>query len=621
MSIVGGYWGKILWVDLSAGRTWVETFDDDFARKWLGGVGFATKIVADHVDAGTDPLDPENVLVFATGPFQAAKIASAGRLAAGARSPLTGYWGESNAGGHAGPALKRAGFDAIAIVGEAEAPLYLYIRDGEAELRDAADLWGQADAAEVVDLLKERLDGRRTSVLAVGGAAEKRVRYAVIANDKHGYFGRTGMGTVMGAKRLKAIAIEGSLNPPIAHPERLQEIYRPLLKKILAAPFTESNREHGMPGGVVWRESNASMPMKNWRWGEWAEGAAKIGAPYYTDELQARPWPCEYCVMGCHRKLTNPEYAPHIETGGPEYETLAMLGANLLIDDLEALVEANDLCNRYGMDTIELGGVLAWAFEAYERGWLPEDATDVELTWGNAEALLTMVERTARREGLGDLLAQGLRACVAAYPPSKEAAVEVMGQAVAGHDPRAFFAQTITTIASTRGSCHLHGFAEAVELGTLLPELGIDEVLDRFETAQKGHAGAIYQDIAQLWNALVMCNFYPVSDFNLTDVAEVLGAITGWEVTPEELQVMGERIVALQHLFNLRMGLAPEVENVMPERLRAPLEEGGSAGQVPPWEEIRAEYWATKGWPGGVPTREKLAELGLEAYGRPLKGT
>lgn len=614
MSLEGGYWGKILRVDLSEGRIWVEGFDEAFARKWLGGVGFATKIVADHVHAGTDPMGPENVLVFATGPFQAAKIASAGRLAVGARSPLTGYWGEANGGAHAGPTLKRAGFDAIAITGQAEHPVYLWIHDGVVEIRDAGDLWSNVDAADTVDAVKRALGDEKISILAIGMGAEQGVRYAVIANDKHGFFGRSGMGTVMGSKRLKAIALKGTLEPPIARPGALKTLYRPLLKKILAAPFTESNREHGMPGGVVWRESNASMPMKNWQRGRWPEGAARIGAPHYTDELQARPWPCAYCVMGCHRNLTNPDYAPYIETGGPEYETLAMLGANLLIDDLEALVEANDLCNRYGIDTIELGGVLGWAFEAYERGWLPEGATDIELTWGNAEALLTMIERIVHREGLGDLLAEGLRACVARYPSSKEAAVEVMGQAVAGHDPRAFFAQTITTIASTRGSCHLHGFAEAVELGTLLPELGIDEVLDRFAVEQKGYAGAIYQDMAQLWNSLIMCNFYPVSDFTLTDTAQVLGAITGWEVTPEELQRMGERIVALQHLFNLRMGLRPLVENVMPHRLRQPLPEGGSAGHTPPWREIRAEYWATKGWVDGIPTRRSLTMLDLEEY-------
>ena len=607
----GGYWGKILWVDLSTSKTWVETFDEDFARTYLGGVGFAAKIVADHVTAETDPLGPENVLVVATGPFQAAKIAGAGRFAVGAKSPLTGYWGEANGGAHAGPALKRAGFDAIAITGQAAQPTYLVIEDGRAKLQDASALWGQVDAAETVDALKAE-HGKKSSVLAIGQAAERLVRYGVIANDKHGFCGRSGMGSVMGAKRLKAIVLRGTLTPPIADPEGLQATYQPLLQKILAAPFTASNREHGMPGGLVWRESNASLPMKNWQQGSWPEGAPKIGAPVYTDELGAKPWPCDFCVMGCHRKLTNADYAPYLATGGPEYESLAMLGANLLIDDLEALVTANDLCNRYGMDTIELGGVFGWAFDAYDRGHVTTEDTDgLELTWGNAEAMLALVEKVAQREGFGHLLGEGLRACVAAYPETAESAVEVMGQAVAAHDPRAFFAQTITTIASTRGACHLHGFAEAVELGGVLPELGITEPSDRFDPHRKGYYGAIYQDIQQFWNALVFCMFYFSSEVSLTDQTNLLNHITGWDTTPEEAQQIGERIVALQHTFNLRMGLNPAEENVMPARLTRPLAEGGTAGHVPPWEEIRAEYWTTKEWPEGIPTEEKLAALGL----------
>jgi len=619
MALRGGYWGKILWVDLTTGKTNTQTFDEVFARKYLGGVGLAAKIISDHVTRHTNPLGPGNVLVFATGPYQAAQIASAGRYTAAAKSPLTGYWGESNSGGHAGPALKRAGFDAVAIVGRAKKPVYLWISDGKAEIRDATRFWG-TDTVETTEGLKEEVgDPKATSVLAIGQAGENLVRYACIVNDNHGVLGRCGLGAVMGSKNLKALAIKGTLEPPIADPDKLKEVFKDVSKKIREAPFTKVNREHGMADAVVPREDNGLLPMKNWAQDTWPEGAKKIGAPRFTEELRIEPWPCEYCVMGCHRKITHPEYES--ATGGPEYETLAMIGADLLIDDLKAVVKANDMCNRYGIDTIELGAALAWAFECYEKGLLTKEDTDgVELTWGNAEALLAMTEKIANRDGLGNLLAEGLRACVDRIPESKPYAVEVMGQAVAAHDPRAFFAEVITTIASTRGSCHIHGFAEAAELGALLPEIGIDKQLDRFDWKEKGYVGAMYQDIQQVWNSLTWCFFYFFSNVSLADQVHILNAITGWDVTPKEAQKIGERIVCMQHCFNLRMGLVPEKENVMPERMTVPHKEGGAAGQVPPWRKILEEYWETKDWVNGIPTRRKLVELGLEDFAKELYG-
>jgi len=264
------------------------------------------------------------------------------------------------------------------------------------------------------------------------------------------------------------------------------------------------------------------------------------------------------------------------------------------------------------MDTIELGAVLAWAFECYENGLITrEDADGIELKWGNADALVKLTEKVAKREGIGDLLAEGLRPCVNKIPESKLYSVEAMGQAVAAHDPRAFFSETITTIASTRGSCHVHGFAEAVELGALLPEIGIDETLDRFDANKKGYVGAIYQDIAQFWNSLTWCFFYFFSGVTLTDELNILNAITGWDVTPQEAQGMGERIVCLQQMFNIENGMIPAKENVMPERLDVPHKGGGAAGKVVPWKDILNEYWDTKDWPKGIPAKGKLAELGL----------
>jgi len=610
MALQGGYWGKILCVDLSRGETSVGTFDEGFARKYLGGVGLASRIIYGSVTKNTNPLGPGNVLVFAVGPYQAANVAGAGKCSAAAKSPLTGYWGESSGGANIGPEIKRAGFDAVVITGRAKSPVYLWVNNGKVEIRDGSKLWG-LDTAEVVDAVKEAVGEPKAAVSSIGLAGENLVKYACIANDKHGYFGRCGLGAVMGSKNLKALVVRGTLSPPIANRDKLESVYKDVLKRMKAAEFTEEFRKHGQAGDVMRCHDEGVLPMKNWAQDVWS-GVDKIATPRFTEELQIKPWGCPYCIMGGHRRITNPQYAS--KTAGPEYETLALIGSNLLIEDLGALVRTNDLCNRYGIDTIELGGVLGWAFECYENSLITKKDTDgVELKWGSGEALVRMTEKIAKRDGIGNLLAEGLRACVERIPESRPYAVEAMGQAVAGHDPRAFFAETVTTIASTRGSCHIHGFAEPMEQGVVIPELGITEAIDRFDATKKGYVGAIYQDVQQVWNSLTWCFMHLFCDVSLADQVNILNAITGWDVTPEEAQKMGERIVCLQQMFNLANGLVPEEENVMPERLTVPHKDGGAAGQTPPWQDILKEYWETKDWVNGIPTKAKLMELGLDS--------
>ena len=609
-AIKGGYWGKIAWVDLTNEKVTVEEFDDNFASKYLGGVGFATKIIGDKVTKNTNPLGPGNVIVFASGPYQATAMPSSGRSSICAKSPLTGYWGESSGGGHLGPQIKRSGFDAVAVTGKAKNPVYLWLTDNTVEIRDAKALWG-LDNVETVDAVKKEIDKKDLAVTSIGQAGENLVRYACIANEKHGFHGRCGLGAVMGSKNLKALVAHGNLVPPIAEPEKLKSYVKNLQKAMLENPFTAEMREHGQAAAVAPREENGLLPMKNWRMDNWPE-AAKISAPILTEQLGAKPWGCPNCIIGCHRKISKSEYFP-ADTGGLEYETLAMIGSNLLIDDLPALSKANEILNRYGIDTIEVGGVLAWAFECYEKGLIDKGATDgIELTWGSGDALVAMCEKIGKREGIGNLLAEGLRACVDAYPESKLFAIESMGQSFGAHDPRAFFGQVVTSIASTRGACHLHGFAEANELGVPLPELGLEEGSDRFDNTRKGYIGAVFMDVAKIWNSLNMCMIYFFAGADLSAETEILNDITGWDITPQELGKIGERISCMQHLFNIKMGLVPEVENVMPERLTVPHEGGGAAGMVPDWKGILKEFWKEKGWDDhGYPTREKVAELGL----------
>jgi len=308
VALKGGYWGKVLWVDLSNEKTSVGTFDETFARNYLGGVGFAVRLIYENVTKHTDPLGPGNVLVFATGPYQASIIAGSGRCSASAKSPLTGYWGESIGGATIGHELKRTGFDAVVITGRAKMPVYLRISDGKAEIRDGSGFWG-LDTADTVDALTKAVGDAKASVTSIGPAGENLVKYACIATGKYGYFGRCGLEAVMGSKNLKALVVRGTLRPPIADPDKFNEVYKVVRKKVREAEYTEENRKHGQAGDFMRCHDEGVLPMKNWAQ-DWWSGASKIAPPRFTEELQMKPWSCAYCVMGGIGRLptqpTNP---------------------------------------------------------------------------------------------------------------------------------------------------------------------------------------------------------------------------------------------------------------------------------------------------------------------------
>ena len=609
-SLCGGYWGRILQVDL--GRQTVETqrFDEAFARKYLGGFGFAAKLLYDLIPADCDPLGPENVLVFATGPYQVTAYPGAGRAVAAAKSPLTGVWGASTAGGKFGLQLKAAGYDVVVIKGQSETPVYLRISGNGANLKPAHDAWG-LDSVEAHRLLQAREADDKPTIAVIGPGGENRVRFAAIANDLHGYFGRCGLGAVMGSKGLKAVVVSGNHNPPVANPEKVKQLAKDIRQAIAKSPGAAVFREHGQILATESRDVNGLLPIKNFSLGNW-DKIERIGARRITETLGHKPWACPNCVLGCHRRVTATAHGD-LATGGLEYETLALIGSGLLIDDIPALARANEVLNRHAIDTMDAGGTIAWAFEAYENGYLTrEDTGGLELTWGNGQALIELCGMIGRREGLGDLLADGLRACVAVYPETREYAVEAMGMTLPGHDPRAYHGQVIASIASTRGPCHLNALGEANELGVTIPELGLEEVTDRFSNKNKGYVSAVFQDVGQLWNSLCYCLCYYFEGLELPVQNELLNAITGWDTTIAEMIKTGERITNLQQLFNLKTGFEPVEENIMPPRLCQPRPTGEAADNVPDWEYILKDYWAYRGWDAqGRPTRSKLEVLGL----------
>jgi aldehyde:ferredoxin oxidoreductase len=425
----------------------------------------------------------------------------------------------------------------------------------------------------------------------------------------------------MGSKRLKALAFRGTMKPQIAHPDKLRALMKELGPIIRDAENTRINREYGQAAAVVPREENGLLPMKNFSQDNWRECAIAIGAPVggvgkFNEILRPKPEACSNCTQACHRRVTiaSPEkYA--MDSYGPEYETLGMMGSDCLIDNLLAINKANELCNRYGLDTIEWGGVCAFAMEAYEKRKITrEDLGGIELNWGDGDAMIGLLHKVAKREErIPRLLGEGVRSAGRELG-CPEIALEVNGAVVPAHDPRAFFSMAVATATSTRGACHLHGFAEAIELGETFPEAGPDlsAPLDRFDKEKKGVAAAKFQDRHAVDNSLPWCFFYQSSGVNFTYLAELLNAVTGWNLTPQELLKTGERIINLQRMFNLEHGLDPKRDDWLPERFFQQHKAGGAAGRVPPLREMLEEYYRVKDWPDGIPSEKKLRELGLE---------
>ncbi|MFX1485700.1 MAG: aldehyde ferredoxin oxidoreductase family protein [Promethearchaeota archaeon] len=619
----GGYWGKILRIDLTNEKITHQTLKDEMARNYIGGVGLATRILYDEIPKDTNPLGPDNVFVFAVGPYQGGSaILGSGRFAACAKSPLTHIWGESLGGGYNAEEFKKCGFDALVVTGKALRPVYLWIHDGETEIRDASHLWGKTDGFETEDALKKELGDKKIQVAPIGPAAENLVRYAgLICNYGHGCAGRMGMGAVMGSKKLKAIALRGSKKIQIAKPDELKAIKKELLPKIKDAGFTKDNRDLGQAMAQIPREDNGLLPMKNFKQGHWREGALKTGVTReegeFNEVLKPKPDACSNCVMGCHRRVTMQGPAKYaMDSYGPEYETVAMIGADCLIDNLLAINKANELCNRYSMDTIEFGAMVAFAMEAYETGKITKDELGgIELNWGDGDAMLALLEKIARREGrVARLLGEGLKPAGEELG-CPEMAIHVNGACVPAHDPRAFLSMAVETATSTRGACHLHGFPEAIELGVTFPEAGpeLAEELDRFDTKYKGLAAAKFQDRQAVNNSTVWCFFYEFSGVDWPYTTKLLNAVTGWSLTPQELLKIGERIINLQRMFNIKHGLT-KANDTLPKRLlKEPHKGGGLQEQLAPkFKVMMDEYYKAKDWPNGIPSEAKLRELGLD---------
>jgi aldehyde:ferredoxin oxidoreductase len=610
--MLGGYIGKVLNINLTSGEKKEESFDEETLRKFLGGSGLAAKILYERTTQETDPLSPDNVLIYMTGPLTGTKVPASGRHQITAKSPLTGIFGEGDAGGTWGINLKKAGYDGIIIHGKAQSPVYIFIQNGKAEIFDARDLWG-LDTFETDQKIKDRY-GKKSVVSCIGPAGERQVLIAGIMHDGKDAraVGRTGLGAVMGAKNLKAVVVSGTDQIPVTSEQGLKASLKEDLRSIVEK--TKSLSLWGTSGGVVSSEAIGDLPIRNWKQGGWKD-ADKISGQRMAETILKKKYFCGSCLIGCGRHIEIKEgpYAG-VEGAGPEYETLGMLGSCCLVNDLEAIAYAADLCNRYGLDTISTGGVIAFAMELYEHGLITKDDLDgIELTWGNAEAVIEMIKKIAYKESIGELLGMGVKKVAEKIGGlAFEFAIHCKGLEFPAHDPRAFNSLAIGYATSNRGACHLQGASYFFEKTAIMPEIGYKEPQDRHGTEGKGRLNFYSQNIMCLMDSLKLCKFLLYGGVNLTMITQWIKNVIGWEMTVDELLETGERIFNLKRMYNVRCGISRKDDTIPMRILTQPRRDKGTGENLPHFGKMLNEYYQIRGWTDeGIPKQETLKRLGL----------
>ena len=614
-----GYNGKILRVDLSSGRLATEEFPENFYRQYFGGEGFIGYFLLKELPKGVEPLSPDNKLIFATGPLTGVPAGGCGRHSVGGKSPLTEAFGEADAGGYWGTELKMAGFDAIIIEGRAEKPVYLFIQDGEASIRDGRHLWGMK-ALECQNAIRKELGDPLIKVALIGPAGENLVRFACVMNDLDAAAGRTGMGAVMGSKNLKAVACRGHRRVSLADPPAVKEIARWI--KDNTSVTLKSMQDFGTSRLISMLDGAGGLPTRNFQQGS-IDGANKIGGQTMADTILVKRRACFACPVQCKREVKVDEpYVVDPRYGGPEYETLAALGSNCGITDLKAIAKGNEIANAYGLDTISCGVVIAFAMECFENGLLtPKDTGGTDLRFGNESAMLQMVEQIAQRQGLGDMLAEGVaRASKKIGPASEEFAMHIKGQELPMHEPRWKQGMGVGFSISPTGADHCHNIHDSAYTDVtpsleMVKGVGILEPMPADDLSPaKMRLLKYYSEFIHLLNCSVCCYF--VMSLGLVGfdrLTRLVRAVTGWDTTFFELLKIGERSVNLAWVFNLREGFTAK-DDSMPRRFFAPHGSGPLKVALNPeaFQKAKETYYDMMDWPNGSPSPGKLEELGLE---------
>jgi aldehyde:ferredoxin oxidoreductase len=611
-----GYTGKILRVNLSNKNISVEKPDEKFYRQYFGGTALIAYYLLKELRPGVDPLGPDNKLIFSAGVITGIPCACSGRSGVGSKSPLTGGWGDSQAGGFWPAELKRAGWDAIIIEGVSESPVYLWINGDKVEIQDASHFWGKA-TYEVEKQIQNELGDKRIRVAQIGPAGEKLVRIAAIANDINHYYGRNGHGAVMGSKKLKAIAVRGHKALSLADPEKIREMAKWIAEnKALYQGLTD----YGTGAGLSLFHSQGILPTRNFQEGQFEDHEAISGVTMAQTILSGRD-NCYACPIDCKRRVkVESPYNVDPVYGGPEYETLAALGSLCGVGNLKAIAKGNQLCNALGLDTIATGVNIAFAMECFEKGILTrEDTGGIELKFGNAEAMLTMIEMIAKREGLGDTLAEGVkRAAEKIGRGATEFAMQIKGQEIPMHEPRGKVGLGLGYAVSPTGADHMHNIHDhmfAVE-GPFLETwkaVGINKALSPFDLSPaKVRMFNYYVNWRHFQNCAVICMFAPL---NPSQTVEIVNGATGWNTTVFELMKVGERALALARAFNAREGYTTK-DDVIPNRFYKSFSSGPLKGKKigkKNMQQAIKTYYDMAGWDSkrAVPITGKLHELDL----------
>jgi aldehyde:ferredoxin oxidoreductase len=631
-----GYNGKIGRVNLTTGKISVEEPGFVFYRTFMGGRGFISNYLIKEVPAGVDALSPENKLIFAASVVTGAPLAGFSRHSVGAKSPLTNFFGETQAGGHWGYEIKKAGYDALIVEGKAEKPVYIWVKDGVIEIRDATKMWG-LDTGDAQDLIEQDTGEPRLRALMIGKAGENMVRFAGVASDLSHFHGRTGMGAVMGSKNLKGVACRGTKRLEFADPEKIKE-----LAKWFAENFKNNvdNATHIKYGTnqYYWNANHAALPTHNFRDGHFddLDGTS-------VDDFHARfkvgSDGCYACPVRCKQVLENKEegyYNIQSRYGGPEFETLGIYGSACCMTDFMAPAKAHEICNRYGLDTISSGLTLAFAMECVENGILTkEDMDGVDLRFGNMEAMFTMLEKIANRDGFGNVLAEGSkRAAEIIGKGAIKYAMQVKGQEFAAAEPRAKFGMVLQYAISPTGADHLQaehdgafdpqltGYSHNADdpmgmMKNLFPMGLLEPVKSLYVGPEKVRLVTYLQHYWSMFDTLELCifPFGPVRTFPINKIVEAVQAVTGWESSLWEILKVGERNTTMARSFNVIQGATPEDDKV-PDRLFEELHGGpldGSKISKEDTEEAVHLYYEVMGWDRktGIPTEGKLHELNI----------
>jgi aldehyde:ferredoxin oxidoreductase len=619
--MAGGYAGKIGFVDLTREEITTEVLDENLAHDFIGGQGIGARILFERQQSGVHPLGPENILGFTTGPLTGTKTPTGGRYVAVCKSPLTGGWGDANSGGYFGSELKAAGWDAVFVSGIASSPRYLVIADDRIELKDASHLWGR-DTVDTEEFIQANAGDKKIRIASIGPASERLSLISGIVNDRGRVAARSGVGAVMGSKKLKAVAVRGTGKVAVADEEALNRLRKEFIKEMREMEgFPKVLMKHGTCGLTGTLVASGATPIKNWQLtGEQAfANLEKITDADAIIQYQTRKFACANCPIACGGifNVTGGKY-PVGETHKPEYETIGAFGTMCMCENFEAIIKLNEMCNRSGLDTISAGSVLAFAMECREAGLITENDTDgISLTWGNAEAMIAMVEKIIAREGFGDILADGVKTAAEKIGGRAEKfAIHVGGQEPGLHNALFLPSRGTGYVCDPTPGRHTAATMARIDGGpgayAPYPELKIGQ-FERYTYTGKGPMSATASSYLQTGASAGVC-MMPLMFFGNFPFVDFLNAVTGWDLDISDVLTTGKRIQTLRQCFNIREGIQPSAVK-LPERMTGhpPQEEGPVAGVTIDIDSLARGYRQAMGWEpqSGRPSDTVLEKLGL----------